>query len=41
VGVRADHPGTGAVLNLTAACAARWVLGVAPSAERDMTTWRK
>jgi hypothetical protein len=28
--LRADHPGTGAVLNLPSACAARWVLGVPP-----------
>jgi hypothetical protein len=38
--MRADHPGTGAVLNATAACSARWVLGVAPSDERDLPTWR-
>jgi len=40
-GVARRPSGTGAVLKLTAACAARWVLGVAPSAERNITTWRK
>jgi hypothetical protein len=39
--MRADHPGTGAVLNATAACSARWVLGVAPSDERGLPTWRR
>jgi hypothetical protein len=38
--VRADHPGTGAVLSVTAACAARWVLGVPPAAERQLGFWR-
>ena len=37
---RADHPGTGAVLTLTAACSARWVLGVPPAAERHLAVWR-
>jgi len=37
---RADHPGTGAVLNVTVACSARWVLGVPPDDERKMSTWR-
>src|SRR5207253_9452298 len=32
---RADHPGTGAVLNVTVACSARWVLGVPPDGERQ------
>ena len=38
---RADHPGTGAVLDLVTACAARWVLGVAPVHERDIAVWRQ
>jgi hypothetical protein len=37
--LRADHPGTGAVLSLTAACSARWVLGVPPEHERDIAAW--
>jgi hypothetical protein len=37
---RADHPGTGAVLNVTVACAARWVLGVPPDDERRLPVWR-
>jgi hypothetical protein len=32
--------GTGAVLNVTAACSARWVLGVPPEHERDLALWR-
>jgi len=37
---RADHPGTGAVLNVTVACSARWVLGVPPGDERHLPVWR-
>ncbi len=37
---RADHPGTGSVLNVTVACAARWVLGVPPDDERQLAVWR-
>jgi hypothetical protein len=37
--LRADHPGTGAVLDLITACSARWVLGVPPTDERDLRTW--
>ncbi|MDQ6669259.1 MAG: hypothetical protein M3069_00575 [Chloroflexota bacterium] len=37
---RADHPGTGAVLNVTVACSARWVLGVPPEDERQVSVWR-
>lgn len=37
---RADHPGTGAVLNITVACSARWVLGVPPDEERQVSVWR-
>ena len=37
---RADHPGTGAVLNVTVACSARWVLGVPPDDERQVSVWR-
>jgi hypothetical protein len=36
---RAEHPGSGAVLVLTEACSARWTLGTAPQAERNITTW--
>lgn len=36
----ADHPGTGAVLDNTATCAARWALGTAPDADQDLDTWR-
>jgi hypothetical protein len=38
---RADHPGTGAVLNVTVACCARWVLGVPPTSERQVEVWRQ
>ena len=38
---RADHPGTSAVLNVIAACSDRWVLGVPPAAERQLTVWRQ
>jgi hypothetical protein len=38
---RADHPGSGAVLNVTAACAARWVLGVPPCEERQPAVWQQ
>jgi hypothetical protein len=37
---RADHPGTGAVLDVTAACSARWVLGVPPDDEGQVCVWR-
>jgi hypothetical protein len=37
---RADHPGTGAVLDVTAACSARWVLGTPPADERQLAVWR-
>jgi hypothetical protein len=37
--LRADHRGTGAVLNVMAACTARWVLGVRPEHERDIASW--
>jgi hypothetical protein len=37
---RADHPGTGAVLNVTVACSARWALGVPPDDERQLAVWR-
>jgi len=36
---RADHPGTGAVISVVDAARARWVLGVPPHHERDLTTW--
>jgi hypothetical protein len=39
-GQRADHPGSGAVMNVTVACSARWVLGVAPPDERQLAVWR-
>ena len=38
---RADHPGTGAVLDVTVACCARWVLGVPPAMERQVEVWRR
>ncbi|MBV9172786.1 MAG: hypothetical protein JOZ81_22175 [Chloroflexi bacterium] len=38
---RADHPGTGAVLDVVAACSARWVLGVPPAHERELAIWRR
>jgi hypothetical protein len=38
---RADHPGTGAVLIVTTACSERWVLGVPPTDERKLATWRQ
>jgi hypothetical protein len=38
---RADHPGSGAVLNVTVACSARWVLGVPPTRERHVEVWRQ
>jgi hypothetical protein len=38
--LRADHPGTGAVLDVSAACSARWVLGLPPEDERDLASWR-
>jgi hypothetical protein len=38
---RADHPGTGAVLDVVTAWAARWVLGVPPAHERDIAIWRQ
>src|SRR5205823_11620594 len=38
---RVDHPGTGAVLNVTVACCARWVLGVPPTSERQVEVWRQ
>ncbi len=38
---RADHPGTGAVLDVTSACTARWVLGVPPIHEREPAVWRQ
>jgi hypothetical protein len=38
---RADHPGTGAVLDVTSACSARWVLGVPPIHERELAVWRQ
>ncbi len=37
---RAAHPGTGAVLEVTSACTARWALGVPPAEDRDLTVWR-
>jgi hypothetical protein len=37
---RADHPGSGAVLNVTVACSARWVLGVPPDDEHQVSVWR-
>jgi hypothetical protein len=39
-GQRADHPGTGSVLNVTEACSAHWVLGVPPEDERRVSIWR-
>jgi hypothetical protein len=36
---RAAHPGSGAVLDVTTACAARWVLGVPPADERQLAVW--
>jgi hypothetical protein len=38
---RADHPGTGAVMDLVTACSARWTLGVPPAHERELTIWRQ
>jgi hypothetical protein len=38
---RADHPGTGALLDITSACAARWVLGVPPVHECEIAVWRQ
>jgi hypothetical protein len=38
---RADHPGTGAVLDLATACSARWTLGVPPAHERELVVWRQ
>jgi hypothetical protein len=38
---RAAHPGSGAVLDLTTACAARWALGVPPSEDRELAVWRQ
>ncbi len=38
---RADHPGSGAVLVVTDACAARWVLGVPPAHEQQLGVWRQ
>ena len=38
---RADHPGTGAVLDLVTACSARWTLGVPPVHERELGVWRQ
>jgi hypothetical protein len=38
--MRADHPGTGAVVVVTEACAARWVTGLPPSTERQVDVWR-
>jgi len=38
---RADHPGTGAVLDLVTACSARWTIGVPPAHEREITVWRQ
>jgi hypothetical protein len=38
---RADHPGTGAVLDLVTACSARWTLGVPPDHEREIAVWRQ
>jgi hypothetical protein len=37
---RADHPGTGAVLDLVTACSDRWTLGVPPAHEREIAVWR-
>jgi hypothetical protein len=37
---RADHPGSGAVCDVTVACSARWVLGVPPEDERQVSVWR-
>jgi hypothetical protein len=39
-GQRADHPGTGSVLDVTEACSAHWVLGVPPEDERRVSIWR-
>ncbi len=36
---RADYPSGRAVLDVLAACRSRWVLGVAPSAERSLGVW--
>ena len=36
-----DHPGSGAVLNVTVACSARWVLAVPPTRERQVELWRQ
>ena len=38
---RADHPGTGAVLDVAVACSARWVLGEPPDHEREVAVWRR
>ena len=38
---RADHPGTGAVLDVVATCSARWVLGEPPAHESEIAVWRR
>jgi hypothetical protein len=38
---RADHPGSGAVLHVTAACSTRWVLGVPPVDDQVLALWRR
>jgi hypothetical protein len=38
--MRAEHPGTGAVLTVLDACSARWVLGLPPAGERQLDLWR-
>ena len=38
---RADHPGTGAVLEVASACSARWVLGEPPDYEGEVAVWRR
>lgn len=37
---RAGYPGTSAVINIPAACAARWITGTTPDAEKRAATWQ-
>lgn len=38
---RSQHPGSGAVLILSEACSARWVIGGGPQAERSVGAWAR
>jgi hypothetical protein len=37
---RAGYPGTGAVIDIPAGCAARWITGTTPAAEKHAATWQ-